>query len=245
MKILFLDESGDHNLLTIDESYPYFVLAGCVVDQKDHDEILSPAMSSLKKDLFGTDKIILHYVDYTRNKNGFDKVKDKAFREEFYKRLNALIQDAKFTLLSCIIDKKRHKDRYGMLALDPYNISLEVIVERFVRFLHDEGDTGIVVAESRGGQLDNELDVAFLNIKVKGTNFLKPKDIRDKIQNFVIRKKDENIPGLQLVDTVVTPIGRRYANKKNYYLDYEMIKSKFRKSSCGKYRGYGLVMLPK
>jgi len=84
MKILFLDESGDHNLITIDKSYPYFVLAGCILEQKVHDESLAPAISSLKKDLFQTDKIVLHYVDYTRNKNGFEKVKDKAFREEFY-----------------------------------------------------------------------------------------------------------------------------------------------------------------
>ncbi len=245
MKILFLDESGDHNLLTIDDTYPYFVLAGCIVDQKEHDVNLTSAVSALKKDLFGTDKIVLHYVDYTRNKNGFEKVKDKAFREEFYRRLNDLVRKTDFTLLSCIIDKKRHKDKYGTLALDPYNISLEVVIERFVRYLSDVNDRGIIVAESRGGQLDNELDVAFLKIKVKGTNFLKPKDIRDKIENFLIRKKGENVPGLQLVDTVVTPIGRRYANKKNYYLDYELIKSRFRKSSCGKYKGYGLVMLPK
>jgi len=215
MKILFLDESGDHNLLTIDETYPYFVLAGCIMDQKEHDADFSSAVVKLKKDLFGTDKIILHYVDYTRNKNGFERVKEKDFREEFYRQLNDLLRKTEFTLLSSIIDKKRHKERYGTLALDPYNISLEVVIERFIRYLS------------------------------KGTSFLKPKDIRDRIENFVIRKKGENIPGLQLVDAVVTPIGRRYANRKNYYLDYNLIKSKFWKSSCGKYKGFGLVILPK
>ena len=245
MKILFLDESGDHNLLTIDETYPYFVLAGCIMDQKEHDADFSSAVVKLKKDLFGTDKIILHYVDYTRNKNGFERVKEKDFREEFYRQLNDLLRKTEFTLLSSIIDKKRHKERYGTLALDPYNISLEVVIERFIRYLSKVNDRGVIVAESRGGQLDNELDVAFLKIKVKGTSFLKPKDIRDRIENFVIRKKGENIPGLQLVDAVVTPIGRRYANRKNYYLDYNLIKSKFWKSSCGKYKGFGLVILPK
>jgi len=45
-------------------------------------------------------------------------------------------------------------------------------------------------------------------------------------------------------DTIVTPIGRRYLNKVNYYLEYDKIKAKFRKMKCGKYQGYGLVILP-
>ncbi|MBA7700163.1 hypothetical protein ES703_108872 [subsurface metagenome] len=32
MKILFLDESGDHNLSIIDPQYPLFVLGGVIVD---------------------------------------------------------------------------------------------------------------------------------------------------------------------------------------------------------------------
>ncbi|OGS44980.1 MAG: hypothetical protein A2539_04710 [Elusimicrobia bacterium RIFOXYD2_FULL_34_15] len=60
----------------------------------------------------------------------------------------------------------------------------------------------------------------------------------------MIKKKSENIAGLQLTDAIVTPIGRRYLNKINYYINYNIIKSKFRKIICGKYKGYGLVILP-
>ena len=31
MKVLFLDESGDHNLAVIDPQYPLFVLGGIIV----------------------------------------------------------------------------------------------------------------------------------------------------------------------------------------------------------------------
>jgi len=85
-----------------------------------------------------------------------------------------------------------------------------------------------------------------LNLKINGTSYLTPKEISNRIgNNFFIKKKEENIAGLQLVDSVVTPIGRRYLNLKNRYLDYELIKSKFRKTKCGKYSGYGLIVLPK
>ncbi len=77
MKILFLDESGDHNLNAIDENYPLFVLAGCILDRAYHDEELTRRMRDFKTKLFGQDKIVLHYVDYTRNKNGFEEIKEK------------------------------------------------------------------------------------------------------------------------------------------------------------------------
>jgi hypothetical protein len=33
MRIMFLDESGDHNLLVLDQDYPIFVLGGCIMEE--------------------------------------------------------------------------------------------------------------------------------------------------------------------------------------------------------------------
>lgn len=244
MKILFLDESGDHNLTIIDKDYPLFVLAGIVLDEKYHREILSAELAKFKLELFGNEKVFLHYRDYTRNQNGFEKMADKDFRENFYSGLNKVISIAKSTLLACVIDKARHKEKYGLLAMDPYVLSLEILVERFVILLQEAGERGTIIAESRGNQLDNELQLAFLNLKIKGTRFLRPKQVNETVENIIFKKKEENVVGLQLVDTMVTPIGRRYLNKVNFYLNYETIKGKFRKINCGKYKGYGLVVLP-
>lgn len=244
MKILFLDESGDHNLTILDDNYPIFVLSGCIMDKGYHNTVLSPKVLNFKKELFNSPEIILHYVDYTRNQYGFEKMIEKNFREKFYSKLNTIIEETDFALLSAIIDKKEHNKKYGYLAIDPYLLSLEVIVERFIFFLQQSKDTGVIIAESRNSQLDNELELAFLNLKINGTKFLRPKEITDKIENFMIKKKKENIAGLQLVDSLVTPIGRKYLKRKNYYLDYEVIKNKFRKNNCGKYKGFGLVILP-
>ncbi|MBI5149820.1 MAG: DUF3800 domain-containing protein [Candidatus Omnitrophica bacterium] len=245
MKILFLDESGDHNLNYLDPGYPVFVLAGCVISQQEHDAILSHRMQEFKKEIFGSDRIILHYVDYTRNQKGFEQMSGRSFRENFYKQLNGIIAGTDFILMSCIIDKKKHKEKYKTLAIDPYTLSLEIVVERFVKLLEKQNERGVIVAESRGQQLDNELNLAFLDLKIRGTSFLRPKNIVDRIEGFFIRKKEENVAGLQLVDSLVTPIGRKFCNRKNVYLNYDVIKSKFRKADCGKYRGYGLIILPK
>lgn len=79
MKILFLDESGDHDLIKVDPLYPVFVLAGCIIDSAYQDSVLAPGLAKIKKDMFKTDAIVLHFCDYTRNQNGFEKMSDKAF----------------------------------------------------------------------------------------------------------------------------------------------------------------------
>jgi len=245
LKILFLDESGDHNLITSDPSYPLFVLAGCAMSQEEHDHRLTSHLNDLKQELLGRTNIILHYVDYTRNKNGFEQMINKEFRENFYEGLNKTIAETDFALIGCIVDKTKHREKYKSLAIDPYTLSLEIIVERFVKMLVDSQEKGFIIAESRGQQLDNELNLAFLDLKIRGTRFLRPKEIVENIEGFSIKKKEENIAGLQLVDSLVTPIGRRYCQRKNFYINYNIIKSKFRKIECGKYKGYGLIIVPK
>lgn len=34
MKVMFLDESGDHNLSVIDQQYPLFILGGVIVEKE-------------------------------------------------------------------------------------------------------------------------------------------------------------------------------------------------------------------
>lgn len=243
MKYLFLDESGDHDLINIDEKYPIFVLAGCIFDAKDY-KILTDNLNKFKQKIFENKKLILHYSDYTRNKKGFERIKNKAFREGFFNNLNKLILDSSCELLACIVDKNKHNEKYGYNANNPYLLSLNFIIERFVFYLKSVKEKGRIIAESRNPQLDNELELAYLNLKIDGTRYLTPKEIKDYLEGFVIKKKEENIPGLQLIDSMVTPIGRKYLKLRNYYLDYEIIKNKFRKNKCGKYKGYGLIIFP-
>lgn len=244
MKILFLDESGDHDLIKIDPLYPVFVLAGCIVDSDYQDIYLVPRLSKIKQDLFKDDKLVFHFCDYTRNQNGFERMSERPFREEFYKELNKIIKNIDFRLIACIVDKNRHIQHYKH-AMNPYLLSLEVVLERFIMYLNAIHEQGMVIAESRGPQLDNQLNLAFLDLKIRGTRYFKPREVVNAITDFKFKKKKENVAGLQLIDSIITPIGRRYLNKINYYLDYEIIKSKFYRHECGRYRGYGLVIFPK
>jgi Protein of unknown function (DUF3800) len=70
MKVLFLDESGDHNLSVIDPSYPLFVLGGVIMEEAYAREVLTPRLAEFKRQLFGREDIVLHTADITRNRNG-------------------------------------------------------------------------------------------------------------------------------------------------------------------------------
>ena len=93
MRVLFLDESGDHNLTVIDGNYPVFVLGGVIVDKDYADGALTEAFDDFKARLFGRTDIVLHTADIVRNRNGFERLHDIDFRYRFYIQLNSLMQE--------------------------------------------------------------------------------------------------------------------------------------------------------
>ena len=181
MKVLFLDESGDHNLSVIDPSYPLFVLGGVIVEQSFAEGALEDAVREFKRRLFGREDLILHTADITRNRNGFEQLKEPVFRQRFYAELNALLGRLPFQVVACVIRKDDHLRRYGVAALDPYMLSLDVLVERFCMEVGNRSGGGVIVAERRDPTLDRELDIAWLNLKVQGTRYLKARDIENRI----------------------------------------------------------------
>ncbi len=244
MKIMFLDESGDHNLRLIDRQYPLFVLGGIIVEKDYAEGEMTHKLAGFKRELFGNEDLILHTADITRNRNGFEKLKDNEFRQEFYDRLNNLMDELDYTVVACAIRKDHHLSRYGVAALDPYLLSLDVLVERFCMEVGNVEGGGLIVAERRDPTLDHELELAWLNLKIQGTRYLQAKQIEGRILGLNLRDKKSNLAGLQLADLVVTPIGRTILGK-TVKEDYRIVESKFRRSLRGKIEGYGLVVLPK
>ena len=244
MKILFLDESGDHNLSVIDPKYPMFVLGGIIVDQAYAEGEMEREIRELKRELFGCEDIILHTADITRNRLGFERMIEPEFRERFYQKLNALMRRLQYQVVACVIRKEDHLRAYGLAALDPYLMSLDVLAERFCMEIGDVAGGGIIVAERRGTTLDHQLELAWLNLKVQGTRFLQAKAIEKRILGLNLRNKTDNLAALQLADLVVTPIGR-YVMGKTVKEDFEIVKSKLRRNRLGEYEGYGLVVLPR
>jgi hypothetical protein len=248
-KILFLDESGDHSLSIIDPQFSVFVLCGVIMDEEYHRSTGSERLDSFKMGLLGNREIILHTADFTRNKSGFEAMANHQFRSEFFNALQDLIRGLEFKIVACVIKKQDHLQKYGLNALDPYLLSLSVLVERFIFECGSAG--GTIVAEARDSTLNNALELAFLDLKIRGTTFISATKVQSRIHNFAIRGKKDNIPGLQIADVIATPIGRHAMGKTTYshYCEegdfFSVLKPKFRRSWNGRIEGMGLVMLPK
>jgi hypothetical protein len=244
MRIMFLDESGDHSLSVIDPQYPIFVLGGIIVDKDYAEREMTREVNAFKSTLFGRHDIILHTADIVRNRNGFEQMKEARFRTRFYTELHQLMRKLRYSVVACAILKDERLNQYGVAALDPYMLSLDILVERFCFDIGNVRAGGVIVAEKRDRTLDRELDLAWLNLKIKGTSYWRAIDIDNRITGLNLRAKRNNIAGLQLADLVVSPIGRHVLGKKDQE-DWKVISSKFRTSRHGKVDGYGLVVLPK
>lgn len=157
MKVLFLDESGDHNLTVMDPQYPLFVLGGVVMDYEYAQTTAEALIREFKMALFGDENIHLHTSDITRNRNGFERLKDPAFRERFYRELNELMLALEYEVIACVIKKEEHLQRYGLAAVDPYMLSLDILVERFCMIIGDVEDGGLIIAERRDPPLIGNL----------------------------------------------------------------------------------------
>ena len=149
MKILFLDESGDHNLSVIDPQYPIFVLGGVIMDEDYAKGPLTDALDEFKDAVFGRTDIVLHTADITRNRNGFESMKEASFRDRFYSHLNELMRTLSYSVVACAIRKSDYLSRFGLAALDPYLISLDILVEIFCFDVGGVRGGGAVIAERR------------------------------------------------------------------------------------------------
>ena len=139
--IVYVDESGDHSLASIDQDYPIFVLAFCVFRKDRYLEKVVPKLQSFKFKYYGHDMVVLHELDIRKSRGPFNILLDKKMRDPFMDDLNCLIDSAPFTLITSVIDKQKHLDRYGHNAHSPYDLSLLFCMERLEHFFIVEGES--------------------------------------------------------------------------------------------------------
>lgn len=244
VKHLYIDESGDHNLVKINQNYPVFVLGGVMVEEGYHDNVIAPKLDQFKMNFFGNTTDSLHLYD-ARNRLGiFSILNAPTVRQRFWAALRSLMEDWEYEVLACVIDKPKHVAKDGASARDPYHYSLAVLLERFTLHLNDEGDQGRVFAEARRPDLDRALKKEFARLRSDGTGYLTGSEVQSRVIDLKLHTKRDNIAGLQLADFVLSPIGRHYLGKQDGP-GWKVVESKFRRDpTTGGYTGWGLKILP-
>lgn len=72
--IVYVDESGDHSLESIDPEYPVFVLSFCIFRKDVYAETITPAVRKLKFHTFGHDMAVLHEIDIRKKRGAFSRL---------------------------------------------------------------------------------------------------------------------------------------------------------------------------
>jgi hypothetical protein len=239
--IVYVDESGDHGLVSIDPEYPVFVLIFCIFSKQDYVDKIIPALARFKTKFWGHDEVVLHEHDIRKPKNEFTILIDKATRETFTSELTQLISGTSFTIIASVIDKKKLTSQYTQ-PINPYGISLSFGLERVYRHFADIGQSDRitpVIVEKRGKKEDEQLELCFRRIR-DGGNFLNKKLPYD----LVMIDKKSNSTGLQIADLTARPIGIKTLRPDQPNRAYDIIEKKLRKSPQGDVKGWGLKIFP-
>ncbi len=241
----FMDETGDHGLSFVDENFPIFLLAGCLFESAEYEKIIQK-INTFNQEFFNTTEVILHSRDIRKCDGAFQILFDLELKKKFYERLNAIISGANFTAIAVAIDKKKHIEKYGKLANNPYTICLSYILERLV-FCTDENNgtsTVSITIEKRGKKEDKQLLAHYNSVTDRGTYHVNADRFKRRIVDFKMMAKRDNDVGLQIADLCAYPIARHVLNSEEPYIPFKIIEGKLRKGSNGKVEGYGLKIFP-
>jgi hypothetical protein len=241
-----MDESGDHNLESIDKTFPAFCLAGCVFEREYYKQVVRPTVDALKQRFWSRTDVILHSSEIRKHRGIFSFLGNADKRQEFYEAINQLISTMDFTIIAVVILKKAHLDHYGDGARHPYHLSLEFIMERYSMLMNRKGNNieGYMMAESRGLKEDTLLKNQYFNLKRFGTRY---QPTLGNISSFWMEKKTANFAGLQIADLVAYPIAAKVLRPDLEQKSFDVIIKKLDKAPANKgggILGYGLKIFP-
>jgi len=242
---LFLDETGDHGLSFVDKNFPLFLLAGCLFRDEELEKTVS-AINDFKKEFFGTTEIILHSREIRKCEGPFQILFDLNVKKDFYEKLNKIISEADFTIIGSGVNKEEHIKKYGLVAKDPYAISLSFIMERLIFCLDKKDADAIidVVIEKRGKKEDQQLVNQYNTILDKGTYYVPSDRLKGRINSFESFLKKENVVGLQIADLCAYPLARHVLSPQQPYPTFDIIERKIYCNDNGDFKGFGLKIFP-
>lgn len=240
--IVYVDESGDHSLTTINREFPLFVLTFCLFRKDDYVAKVVPALQQLKFQTFGHDMVVMHEREIRKAEGPFVFLTDAARRAEFMAGLNTFVSAAPMTIVAVVI-RKADLTRKAAAAENLYHFALRSGLECLDGILRAQGQhesVTHVVFEARGKKEDAELELEFRRVS-GGANH------RSERLNLeiIIADKQINSTGLQLADLTARPIGRFVLNPTQPNRAYEIIQNKLHTCpETGRVDGFGLKCYP-
>jgi hypothetical protein len=208
---MYIDEVGNSDLgASTNPNHRYLSLSGVIMELGYVDTDVFPCIEALKRKYFSShadDPIVLHRKDLLNKRVPFEALRDQAVERAFNEELLNLLDNTDYTVLTVIVDKLEHMQRYKTWRFDPYHYALTVIVERYVLWLRAREAQGDVLAESRGGKDDRRLKDSFQMLYHEGSEFINASEFKSCLTScqLKVKAKANNIAGLQIADLIAHP----------------------------------------
>ena len=205
---LYVDETGNSDYprrLDAEVGRRYLALTGIAISDYEYNHVLRSKIDEMKYLITGDydEKITLHRDEIKDRKGVYAALLDKTVEKLWNKQMQNLISETDFTLFCVVIDKVEHKKKYPQ-PNHPYYYCLEVLLERYYKFLNAKNGRGDVMFESRGKKEDSELKRQYSRIYEFGTRFVSARAINSKFtsKDIKLKNKESRIEGLELADVL-------------------------------------------
>lgn len=252
--IVYVDESGDHSMTSLDENYPIFSLAFCVFKKSDYVNLAVPLMQDFKFRWFGHDTVVMHESDIVKKRGPFHFLQYDKIRSRFMNDLNKVIEDMPMTVISSVIRKDKLKRKY-VRPENPYQLGLLFCMEMthdFIKTNNNSEHQCHIICESRSprekagqGKEDAALELEFRRIAA-GDHYLQSNKSSAQMQCFdiVFASKLANSTGLQIADLIARPIGLQVLRGQQSNRAFDIITKKIWQGPRGTISNYGLKVFP-
>ena len=239
--IVYVDESGDRSLDSMNKHYPVFVLAFCVFHKEQYVTQASPEIQRLKFKYFGHDMVVLHEHDLRKETGPFKIMFDQMLREQFTSDLTQIIATTDFSVIATYVRKDEYRKKHGS-SHNLYDVAVRSCLKRLHQFLLPLGQTEKlthVVFEARGKQEDKDLELEFRRICDQETPLGVPMPF-----DIQIAHKQINSCGLQFADLIARPIGRKQLKPEQANRAFDVLAKKFFRGEEGQHNEWGLKCFP-
>lgn len=241
--LVFIDESGDHSMQHIDLQFPVFALTGVIFENEYYYSIANPMIDGLKYKYWGHRNVILHSVDIRKQKGTFNILREREKREAFLNDVTNVMTHLNYKIIASGIHKADHLRQY-MMPENPYNLTLEFMMERLFFYFKNTNSKCLLIAESRDDADNRRLYQVFNNLMRNGNSNVTATEFQQNITDLRFIPKQFNENGNQIADLAVYPIARKIISRASNYQSYLELKPKFYSRPNGDFWGYGLKAFP-
>lgn len=218
--IVYVDESGDHSLVSIDQNFPVFALSFCIFTKDEYTNCVVPATQRFKFRYWGHDAVVLHEREIRKSAGDFTFPRvERQRREQFITDLANLVANVPFGVIGAVIRKENLVDG-NVNSRNPYTIALRYCLEELHSFLSKRDQQGKlvhIVLEHRGKKENQELEHEFRVV------------VNDNDQMAFeprFTKKAANSTGLQFADLTARPMAKHILQPRQRNRAFDVIEDK-------------------